>query len=284
MASGIELDRTRRGPLVFLVCLLLSLAALSLPARLGQRISSMLRGTVLSPLLALQRQSEQLKTSRARFQAVTAQRDSAVLRTVVLDEVEAENARLRALLALGRRLGTGFIPAEVLHQAQATDAVALVISVGVDRGVRVLSPVVTPDGLLGVVSSVDPTSAVVATWAHPEFRASAMSIDGHLSGMVAPHGRTVGPATSLLELTGVAYRDTVPPGTLVVTAGLGGVFPRGLPIGTVLGVASEEAGWQRTYLVQPAVQPSSASHVMVLLPERLPGDLTARYGQGDSVP
>jgi rod shape-determining protein MreC len=283
-----EYDRTRRDTLTFFVCLLLSLVTLSLPAHWQDAISSRLRETVLFPFLALQRQSELSRTSRQRFEAVTAERDSAALRAMFLDDIQAENVRLRSLLSLGERLGTGFIPAEVLHQAQATDAVSVVISAGRSRGVRALSPVVTPEGLLGVVSEVDARTAVVATWAHPEFRASAMSLDGRTFGIATPHGGSLGPAVALLELTGVAYRDTVPAGTVIVTSGLGGVLPRGLPLGTVIGVASEEAGWQRTYLVRPALHPSAASHVMVLLPARARSDLTASYGldstRGDSIP
>jgi cell shape-determining protein MreC len=67
----------------------------------------------------------------------------------------------------------------------------------------------------------------------------------------------------LLELRGVPYRQVVPSGTVILTSGLGGVLPRGLPVGTVVGIASETE-WERTYLVQPAVPPGGVSHVMVL--------------------
>ena len=50
----------------------------------------------------------------------------------------------------------------------------------------------------------------------------------------------------------------------MVASGLGGVFPRGIPLGTVMGVLREEKGWERTYLLRPAAHPMTISHVMIL--------------------
>lgn len=56
---------------------------------------------------------------------------------------------------------------------------------------------------------------------------------------------------------------------------MGGVFPRGILIGTVLGELEGAQGWSRTYLVRPAVVPSDVSEVMVLLPSRVSTDLAS---------
>lgn len=266
MPFGADRYATRGDTFLLLVCVALSLVAMSLPDRVRDPMASGLRSTVLWPLLQLQTQSEQLRTSRVRFSEVIAERDSMALAATYQGELRAENTRLRALLGLGPRLGTSFVSAEVLHQATPTEELTVVISAGSRRGVRVLAPVVAPEGLLGIVSSPDPSTSVVRTWAHPEFRASAMAADGSVYGIVAPHG-TTGPGAWLLELRGVPYRQDVPAGTVILTSGLGGVLPRGIPLGTIIGVASE-TGWERTYLVRPAVAPGAVSHVMVLLEVR----------------
>ena len=123
---------------------------------------------------------------------------------------------------------------------------------------------------MGLVASVDEHTSVVLSWAHPEFRASAVASDGSVVGIAAPHGAE-GPSVWLLELQGVLYRHQVPTGTVIVTSGLGGVFPRGIPIGVVIGPAGEEKGWGRTYLVRPAIHPAELSHVMILTSSRPAG-------------
>jgi rod shape-determining protein MreC len=57
----------------------------------------------------------------------------------------------------------------------------------------------------------------------------------------------------------------VPVGTLVLSSGLGGVYPKGIPVGTVTGILREQAGWERVYRLLPAANPGSAAHVMVLV-------------------
>jgi rod shape-determining protein MreC len=80
-----------------------------------------------------------------------------------------------------------------------------------------------------------------------------------------------------MELRGVAYRDALQPGTPVVTSGFGGVFPRGIPIGTVAGVIAEAEGWERTYLLRPAVHPARAGHVLVLSRSRAADSLGTAF-------
>jgi rod shape-determining protein MreC len=104
-----------------------------------------------------------------------------------------------------------------------------------------------------------------------------MSADRSAYGIVYPHLSEAGrdaeipPERYLLEMRGVAFRSALKPGTLIVTSGLGGVYPAGIPIGTVLGELRTSEGWARTYLVRPAVRPPDVSNVIVLLPKRIQG-------------
>lgn len=258
-------DRTfaRRDTALFILCVALSVGALFAPERWQYAIAGSARSTALAPLIALQRRAESSRTSVARFEMLTAERDSAAAALQTLPVLAEENSQLRALLGLRQRLPRSVVSAEVLHQPLPTDGRTLLLDAGRNAGILPFQSVVAPEGLLGTVLSAGQSSAIVLTWAHPDFRASAVTLDGSVAGVVGvtPDATIREP---MLELRGVPYRDSVPVGTEVITSGLGGVYPRGLPIGTVVGVARQSEGWERVYLVRPAAAPARVSHVLVL--------------------
>jgi len=266
---------TRLDLALFAGCVVLSLTALALPEALRSVVAGSMRSTILRPVLSAQRSSMRSSAYRQSLDALRAERDSLALAATLEPALRAENAQLRGLLGLGARLGRGFVPAEVLHQAGVSDGLTLVLSAGRAEGVEVLAPVVSTAGLVGVVRSVDVHTAVALSWTHPDFRASAMVESTAVFGIVA--ARRGERAGEVMELNGVAYREQLHPGARVVTSGLGGVFPRGIPVGTVQGILSESAGWERTYLLRPAVHPAEATHVMVLGPGRATDDLTTTF-------
>ena len=79
MALGSDRYASRADWLLLMVCVLLSVSAMSLPDRVRDPLARVLRQTVLAPLLTLQEQTQLLAASLTRYQAVTVQRDSAVL-------------------------------------------------------------------------------------------------------------------------------------------------------------------------------------------------------------
>jgi rod shape-determining protein MreC len=95
-----------------------------------------------------------------------------------------------------------------------------------------------------------------------------MSPDGTAFGIAQAHltGATGG---YLIELRGVPFRATLKPGALIVSSGWGGVWPRGIPVGTVLQEIKTTEGWARTYLLRPAVNPADVYSVMILRRDRL---------------
>lgn len=260
---GPERYTGRRDTALFLGSVLVATTFLLGPPRWGEATAATIRGTALVPFLWLQAQAEDGRNLRARFEAVEGQRDSVAWDAQAIPALRAENQRLRSLLGMTDRITVPYRTAEVLRQSQITDGRTLVVSIGTSKGVQAFDPVVSPEGLVGAVLTTDRTTSIVMTWAHPEFRVSAATEDGSVLGLVAAAQTEVN-SEPLLELRGVPYRDTVPNGTLVVTTGLGGIYPQGVPVGRVLGVAREQKGWERIYLVRPAVNLGAVGHVLVL--------------------
>ncbi len=270
----------RRAPrgdmLLFGACLFLSLLSLALPHRWAAGLTSGLRATLLRPFVILQDRATQDRSSRFRIGLIEAERDS--LARLVQDDqpLRAENRSLRSLLALPERVTLPMLPATVLHQPVQVDERMLLLGIGSETGARQFDPVITSDGLLGYVWDTERNSAVVLTWLHPEFRAHAVTEDGSVMGMVVPTLSSTPQA--ILEFRGVALHDTVAIGTRVYTSSLGGVYPRGIPIGTISAEAGDSLAYERIYRVIPFVNPGMVAHAMVLRAERgapflpLPGD------------
>ena len=258
---------SRRDTVLFVSCIVVAFAAIQLPDRIRDPFASALRQSILAPLVSLQSDAEQSRRSWLTREVREAQRDSIALRSMSLDASLADNDRLRKLLGLGQALRWGFVPAEVLQGRRVGEEYTVVLSAGSKAGILPFSPVVAPEGLVGMVKSVDPTMSIAIAWAHPDFRVSAMAVDGGAFGIVGAHLGNE-PERYLLEMRGVPVRSNLVPGSLIVSSGLGGTFPRGIPVGTVIAELKTSELWARTYLLRPAVAPADVSDVMVLLPAR----------------
>ena len=257
--------------LLFIGCLIAAAVALVLPLQMRDPLAEVLRRSVVAPLVNLQSNAERWHAAWQLSEERTARLDSAVMRGFNAVALQSENEELRKLLGLGARLHTGFVPAEAVHNAVREDVVTtLTLTAGTRAGIKVYSPVVSPEGVVGLVQTADPSISIAILFSHPDFRASAMSGDGTSFGIVYPHLQQSlsGSGEYLLELRGVPFRTTLPAGTMIYTSGLGGTFPRGIPIGSVLRELKTAEGWTRTYLLQPSVNPAKVNSVMVLTSQR----------------
>src|SRR2546429_9337586 len=100
MAIGTDRYASRGDTLLFVACVGLSIAALSLPPQWRDPLAQGLRQSVLAPFLFLQRQPELLAAARYRYDAVVAQRGSVALPGTFLPQLRRENAGLRGLAGL----------------------------------------------------------------------------------------------------------------------------------------------------------------------------------------
>ena len=267
MARAIR-SNTRVDLIVLTTCIVLALAARALPNTMRDPVATGMRRSFLAPLVLLQERAEKGRQSLLSADAKQTYLDSLSLGSMKAGSLEAENDRLRKIMGLGSRLRWGFIPAEALHGRGVRDETTVILSAGSRAGVSRLSPVIAPEGLVGVVDQVDPTMSHAMLWTHPDFRVSAMSPDGSAFGIAQAHltGATGG---YLLELRGVPFRATLKPGSVIVSSGWGGVWPRGIPVGTVLQEIKTSEGWARTYLLRPAVNPSDVYSIMILRRDRV---------------
>ena len=190
----------------------------------------------------------------------------AVLRTD-LDRLEAENARLREALSLGLGPGAGWVAAQILSCGGGAAGSGRTVRVdrGTLHGVREGAVVVVPEGLVGLVTSATPHTAVVSLVTDPRVKASCEIELARREGdpPAPPRGILAGGTDEMLVLRHLSGADCVAPRARVVTSGLGGVFPKGIEVGTLLDVRRDEKGVVREGEVLPSVDYPSLEEVFI---------------------
>ena len=242
--------------------LLLALVILILPEVYKQQVRNALRSTLLRPFISAQAQLAERRGRTVDIGDMRAERDSLAALVAATASLAEENRQLRATVGLRDRLQGSFRSANVLRVGTAGAESTFLIDIGSAEGVREGSPIITPDGLLGIVWEVKEHIAQAIDWTHPQFVVSSMTANGSSYGLVeARRGRFR--EEDLLVLTGAPFHSDIQPGSRVVTSGRGELFPRGVMVGTILGIEDADTGWRKSYLIRPAVRPESAGQVLV---------------------
>ena len=160
----------------------------------------------------------------------------------LLDETEKENARLSELLSFTEaNPNLRFVTASVIGRDSNPYIDTITLNAGSRSGVTEKMAVITPDGVVGRVSEVGPNWCRVKTMCDDKMRISVMvqrtRDEGMLGGLYEPDGELLG--TYLYYLPGKA---DVRAGDTIRTSGIGGFFPKGLYVGTVIAVNEEGKG------------------------------------------
>ena len=189
--------------------------------------------------------------------------ENRALRARVLQNefAQRENLYLRRMLHYleGPRFPASYDPvnAEVIARPDSAFTQSIVIAAGASDGVRANDPVVTVDGLAGLVTRVSSHTALVELLTDQEAAASAIDV------------RTT-PEAPVLDR--VRKQDVVRVGDEIVTAGwrtgtLSSLYPKGIQIGTVTSVGQTDTDLYQQVQVDPSVDFGSLDAVIVLVPK-----------------
>lgn len=252
-----------RRDLVIVAVLLIaswSLAGLDAPRALG--FTRFLRSSVLAPFVAVNDAFQRRATLADRALALEAERDELYRLLRGATDLERENRELRALLSLPAREPGSFLVAELVPGRPAIgDSHNFLLRSDSLAGNQVPAGVSVPGGLVGVLRSVSGPTGLGEFWTHPDFRVSVRAAVGGATGIVRSFVGEGGETLMLVE--GVPYQSRMAEGAILESAGLGGVFPPGIRVGTVLREATSLSGWSHSYVVEPAIQPGSVRAVTV---------------------
>jgi len=171
----------------------------------------------------------------------------------------AENAHLRALLNLSRNVSTQSIPADVQYGMRDPFTQKVVIGRGSQQGVQNGSPVVSEDGMIGQVTRVFPMQSEVTLLTDKDQAVPVEVVRTGLRSVV--YGTAAG---DTLELRFVPISADVVAGDELVTSGLDGVYPEGLPVAKVVRVDKQADTAFARVVCAPIAAVRGARDVLVL--------------------
>lgn len=177
-------------------------------------------GNIFANLTADQATLSDLKADNERLQA----------RNAELEEAEQTAKRLQDLLGIQDSYSLQSKGARIISGSSDSWTSTVTINLGSVSGLTVGMPVMASHGVIGQIISCGPTSSVVRLITDENSSVSAMIQSSRAQGMLN------GSATGQITLDLISTSQNVQVGDLVVTSGLGGVFPKGLPLGRVSNV------------------------------------------------
>ncbi len=250
---------SRRGEILILVLLvLLSVCLMLLSSGNKETLARSLNDAAVTPMQSVLTSGDQYVGLRDENRDLRTKLAESSVRIAALREAELENERLRAMLEIRGTSANRLVAARIVAGEAARTGRELKIDKGSQDGLRPDLGVVTPAGLVGKISRVGPRSAFVRPLLARNCRVSARLVRSRTEGIVEWNGG------GTLELRFLPYRADAQPGDAVVTSGLGGVFPRGIPLGTVSRVATDERDGATIVELEPAVHLAGVEEVYVV--------------------
>lgn len=186
-----------------------------------------------------------------------------LIENIQLRELERENQRLRELLNYTRNnphfdYTTAAVVGKVIGADPSNLLYTIFVDVGAKDGIAKDMPVVTHRGLVGRVVQVGPNSAQILLIIDPVSSVNVVLQNSRVTGVVR------GQLGATLVLERIPQGETVLPGDLVLTSGLGGTFPDKLVVGQVTEVFQRDLDLFQTANVRSTVDFGDLETVLIL--------------------
>jgi len=200
-------------------------------------------------LLHLREENEELRQELLQYRTAN----------IEYREAMATNVRLQKLLELKESLPPPTLTAEIVGKDPSLWFHTFTINRGASDGVQKGMPVVTVEGVVGQVLTSSPNYSKVLLATDPN---SAIEI---ITQKTRVQGIAKGLGHDAFGLYYVLKSAEVEKGDYVLTSGLGGVFPKGLMVGTVSEIKKSRRGMFQDIEIQPAVDFSQLEHLIIIM-------------------
>lgn len=202
-------------------------------------------------LVGIEKENKNLKNKINEFKAAL----------ILYQEGYLEAQRLRKLLDLRDDYNYHFISARVIGREQAALSKTILISKGAAHGLKTGMPVIAPPGLIGRLVDVSWHFSKVLLFIDENSNVGAIVQRTRTQGIISG----AGPRGLILKY--ISKTQDVKEGDVIVSSGMGGVFPKGLLIGQVSHVDRQDDGLFLKINVAPFVDFSKLEEILILVSE-----------------
>jgi rod shape-determining protein MreC len=214
---------------------------------------------VFTPVRSFVAWVSDLGVSRSQLAALRQQNDELRAAAIQADELRAENERLSALLGVGESVASSGVAAGIIGLPDDNYDRVIVLDKGTGDGITLGLPVTTARGLLGQIVELGPNWSKARLISDQKSGVAALVQSKRIPGVVK------GSLDGTLNLDFVPVDTKVEVGDVVLTSGLGGVYPKGLVIGEVTDVSDELNTLYKTIVITPAnTDPGNIEDVLIL--------------------
>ncbi|WP_173378441.1 rod shape-determining protein MreC [Fibrobacter succinogenes] len=253
----VDLFTQRHGVVAFVFFLLLGFLIRQAPLTVRQSIVSTVLGTVFYPAQWVVSSVESFRSVLAENEHLKEENARLRQETYYASEGLQELTRLHTLVRFDDKWDYPIVTARVVGHNPGRFLTTLVINRGTMHGVKENMPVFSMNGLVGKITKAAYTHSRVQLLVDPNLKLSVLekksrvvgfleSVDGHLlTAMIPSHA-------------GVEEGDTL------ITSGLGGIFPKGIPVGIVKAVRKSDLDVMRQMDVSPFQEFTALEEVFVM--------------------
>ena len=178
------------------------------------------------------------------------------------ETAEAEAAQLRRLIGAADKLAVKSTPAEILYAGRDPYSHKIFINLGERQGVKPGSPVADESGVVGQVTRVHPLVSEVTLITDQDHVVPVQVVRNGLRAIAFGGG-----ASGMLELRFTAGNAEIQNGDRLVTSGIDGIYPAGLPVATVVRIERDAEHSFARVVCRPAAGVDRGRFVLVLSDE-----------------
>lgn len=199
-------------------------------------------------------ENEQLKIRIAQLEQTLAE----------YEQIKSENDRLKELLNYSEKDGEWeIVTCKVIGKSQGIWFDVFTVNAGRNHGVKKDMPVVNASGLVGRVTDVGATTCKITAIVDARMNTSVM-VERTRDVCMVRGTMEAGNDRNELELYYLPSGSDLVPGDKIITNGLGGIFPRGITVGTVTEVTRQSSGNDTNAIITPAVDFKRLEEVMII--------------------